>query len=65
MIANIYSFVIIIQINHQNVIHKGIDKSISDTYVQSKEINELFKEILIDTGYNIRDVTNIVLTDKD
>jgi len=50
---------------HNKIINKPIDKKISDTYVQSKEINTMFSMILSDIGIDLTDTSNIILTDKD
>jgi len=61
-VNNINEFIPLI---HENIVIKPIDKSISDTYVTSKEINTEFKKNLSEIGVDLTDTSNIVLTDKD
>lgn len=54
-----------VSLTHEYIIHKTIDKKISDTYVQSNQINIVFKEILSNIGVDLTDVSDKVLTDKE
>ena len=53
------------KIDHETLINQAVDRNISNTYVTSKEINDLLKLILMDIGIDMFDISDRVFTDTD